>query len=284
MNQFKKGLGKGLDALIPKGTVFTSGRTVVNIDINKIVPNPKQPRTVFNEKELAELSASIKDKGIIQPILARMNKTGYELIAGERRLRAAKAAGLLTVPAIIKDFSDEESVQLALIENLQREDLNAIDEADAYNRLNLEYNWSQEEIAKRVGKSRSTVANMMRLLDLPGEILDGLRKDKISAGHARALLASPKEKQLQLYHEILNNKLNVRDIETIISPAQSKQNRKKKQKFMPQVFKDITESLMQYLGTKVRIYGKEDKGRIEIDFFSKEDFNRLVELIVKKEG
>ena len=207
MNQPKKGLGKGLDALIPRGKVFTSGRTVVKIDVTKVAPNPNQPRHSFDEKDLIELSESIKTTGVIQPILARMTKDGYELIAGERRLRATKMAGLDTIPAIIKDFSDEESVQIALIENLQRVDLNPVDEADAYNHLSLDFNWSQEEIAKKVGKSRSTVANMMRLLDLPGEILDGLRNNKISAGHARTLLAAPKEKQLGFYHEIIKNNL-----------------------------------------------------------------------------
>ncbi len=279
MNQPKRGLGKGLDALIPKGTVFTSGRTVVNVDITKVVPNPNQPRTIFREEELDQLSESIKTSGVIQPILARMTKAGYELVAGERRLRAAIKAGKPTIPAIIKDFSDEESIKIALVENLQRVDLNPIEEADAYNRLNSEFNWSQEEIAKKVGKSRSNVANMMRLLDLPGEILGGLKKNKITAGHARALLAAPKEKQLELYHQILKNKMNVRDIETVITP-QSRKRKKAKQKL--HIFKDIADYLILQLGTKVRIYGKPEKGKIEIDFFSKEDLNRILDLIGRR--
>ncbi|NQU18004.1 MAG: ParB/RepB/Spo0J family partition protein [Candidatus Saganbacteria bacterium] len=284
MNQPKKGLGKGLDALIPKGSVFTSGRTVVSIDITKVSPNPKQPRTTFDEKELLELSESIKDTGVIQPILCRMSKTGYELVAGERRLRASKLAGSTTIPAIIKDFSDEESVQIALIENLQRVDLNPVDEADAYNRLSLEFNWSQEQIAKKVGRNRSTIANMMRLLDLPGEILDGLRNSKISAGHARALLAAPKEKQLELYHYIIKNNLNVRDIETFLSSTHSKKQKRKIHRKTLDIFKDVVDNLMFSLGTKVRIYGTMEKGKIEIDYFSKEDLDRLIDLLTKKEA
>src|SRR3989339_377458 len=283
MNQPKKGLGKGLDALIPKGTVFTSGRTIVNIDITKIFPNPKQPRTTFNDADLAELAESIKGSGVIQPVLARMNKNGYELVAGERRLRAAKLAGSTTIPAIIKDFSDEESAQLALIENLQRLDLNPVADADASNRLSLEFNWSQDEIAKKVGKSRSPVANMMRILDLPGEVLDGLRSGKISAGHARTLLAAPKENQLDLYRQIISSNLTVRDIESVVSPvaAEGKKERKREKKY--NIFQDVVDQLMGCLGTKVRIYGSCEKGKIEIDFFSKDDLNRLLDLILKKE-
>lgn len=279
MNQPKRGLGKGLDALIPKGTVFTSGRTVVNIDITKVVPNPNQPRTIFREEDLDQLAESIKTSGVIQPILVRMTKTGYELVAGERRLRATKKTDKLTIPAIIKDFSDEDSVKIALVENLQRVDLNPVEEADAYNRLNSEFNWSQEEIAKKVGKSRSAVANMMRLLDLPGEILGGLRKNKITAGHARALLAAPKEKQLELYHQIISSQMNVRDIETVITP---KNHKHKKSKHKLHIFKDITDYLILQLGTKVRIFGKPEKGKIEIEFFSKDDLNRIIDLIGKK--
>ena len=283
MNQTRKGLGKGLDALIPKGTVFTSGRTVVNIEIDRVYPNPKQPRTQFNQADLEELAESISTTGVIQPILVRMKQDGYELVAGERRLRSAKIAGSNTIPAIIKDFTDEEAIQIALIENLQRVDLNPVEEADAYNRLSQDFNWSQEEIAKKVGKSRSAIANTMRLLDLPGEVLEGLRNNKISAGHARALLAMPHEKQLEYYHQIIIQGLSVRDLESQVPASGIVREKRKSKSRIAEIFKDVVENLMNYLGTKVRIYGTPEKGKIEIEFFSREDLDRILELILKME-
>ena len=189
MANLKKGLGRGLGALIPRGTVFTGGRTIVNIEIDKVVPNPRQPRTTFNAENLRDLANSIVEQGVIEPILIRMQQGRYELVAGERRLRAAKIAGMTSIPAIIKDFTDEQSLELSLIENLQREDLNPIDEAEGYARLTEEFNLTQEKISKKVWKDRSTITNMLRILVLPDEIKESLRNREISVGHARALLA-----------------------------------------------------------------------------------------------
>ena len=185
----KRGLGKGLGALIPQGSVFSGGRTIINIDIAKIVANPRQPRHTFAKERLEELANSIKEQGIIEPILTRMRNGKYELIAGERRLRASKIAGLTTIPSIIKNFSDEQSLELALIENLQREDLNPMDEAEGYAQLTKDFSLTQDQVAKKVGKSRSTITNLLRILSLPEKIKVSLRMDEISLGHARPLLA-----------------------------------------------------------------------------------------------
>lgn len=281
----KKGLGKGLSALIPKGSVFTGGRTIVNISIDSIVPNPRQPRTSFNESSLRELADSIKGSGVAQPILVRMRKGNYELVAGERRLRAAKIAGLSAIPAIIKDFSDEESIQLALIENLQREDLNPMDEAEAYGRLVSEFNLSQADIAKKVSKDRSTVGNMLRLLELPQEIQKSLRKEDLSVGHARALLSiTDKEKQLLLFRDIIKNKLSVRDIEVLIyggaksSTQPTKKSRAKS--ITTNQLKPWIDKLTTHLATKVRMHGTVNRGRIEIEYYSQEDLERILASIL----
>ncbi len=284
MGKSKRGLGKGLGALIPEQSVFTAGRTIVNIDIHKIVPNPRQPRTEFPHESLTELANSIKAQGIIEPILARMRNGRYELVAGERRFRAAKKAGLTTVPAIIKDFTDEESVEISLIENLQREDLNPMDESEAYVKLTKEFKLTQGEIAKRVGKDRSTVANMMRLTELPREVQVSLRKGQISVGHARPLLRlTDAADQLSAWKHILKNNLNVRDVELLMQgkPGKTTTHRRgKKRKFTKnEELNDLTELLTSHLGTKVRLYGSQNRGKIEIDYFSQEDLERLIELI-----
>ncbi|MFA4966876.1 MAG: ParB/RepB/Spo0J family partition protein [Candidatus Margulisiibacteriota bacterium] len=282
--QPKKGLGKGLNALIPQGSVFTGGRTIVNIDVNKIIPNPRQPRTQFNDESILELAESIKSKGIAQPILVRIKKDSYELVAGERRLRAAKKAGLSAVPAIIKDFSDEESIELALIENLQREDLNSMDEAEAYYRLMTEFKITQQEVAKKVGKNRSTVANMVRLMELPSEIKKSLRKEEITTGHARALLTiEDKDKQMLVFRDVIKNKLSVRDIEILVYGApkteEGKKGKKKKVEVKNPELQMFIEKLSGYLGTKVGIKGAVQRGRIEIEYYSQEDLERLLEII-----
>ncbi|MFH1577145.1 MAG: ParB/RepB/Spo0J family partition protein, partial [Candidatus Margulisiibacteriota bacterium] len=176
----KRGLGKGLGALIPQGSVFTGGRTIVNIDITKVVPNPRQPRSSFAKEGLEDLASSIKEQGVIEPILVRMRTGKYELVAGERRWRAAKQAGLTVIPSIVKDFTDEQSLELALIENLQREDLNPMDEAEGYSRLIQEFKLTQDQVAKKVGKNRTTVTNMLRILTLPEKIKHSLAKEEIS--------------------------------------------------------------------------------------------------------
>ncbi len=280
----KKGLGKGLGALIPEPSVLTGGRTIVNIDMGKIVPNPRQPRTEFDDGALHELAESIKSQGIAQPILTRIRNGKYELIAGERRWRAAKKAGLTVIPAIIKDFSDEESLEISLIENLQREDLNPMDEADGYVRLAEEFKLTQAEIAKKVGKDRSTVANMMRLTELPKEIQSSIRRGQITAGHARSLLSlkNPAD-QLSMWKEILKSNLTVRDVEQLSTGRGGRvagAGPGRKRKFTKnEELNDLTELLTSHLGTKVRIYGSRKRGKIEIDYFSQEDLERLIELI-----
>ncbi|MFA4906526.1 MAG: ParB/RepB/Spo0J family partition protein, partial [Candidatus Margulisiibacteriota bacterium] len=218
VNSSKRGLGKGLGALIPQGSVFTGGRTIVNVAIGNVVPNPRQPRTYFSKESLHELSESIKVQGIIEPVLTRMRNGKYELVVGERRLRAAKMAGLTVIPAIVKEFTDVQSLELSLIENLQREDLNPMDEAEGYARLSSEFGMIQEDIARRVGKDRSTVANLIRLLSLPKQIKESLRKKEITVGHARPLLTVEEaDRQLHFWHEIVKLHLNVRDTEILVT-------------------------------------------------------------------
>ncbi|MFH1826077.1 MAG: ParB/RepB/Spo0J family partition protein [bacterium] len=276
-----KGLGKGLGAIIPQGSVFAGGRTIVNLDVSKIIPNPRQPRTNFIKASLQELADSIKEQGVIEPILVRQKDGNYELVAGERRLRAAKIAGLATIPTIIKSFSDEQSMELALIENLQREDLNPMDEAEGYAKLAAEFKLTQEVIAKKVGKNRSTVANMIRLLNLPKEIKGSLRSGEISRGHARAILAEGEpEKQLVIWHQIVENKLNVRDVEVIAAaPDKAKKGGKKRPLTQNTELKDLVEKLTTHLGTKVSVFGSPERGKIEINYYSKEDLERILEVI-----
>lgn len=274
----KRGLGKGLGALIPETAVFTGGRTILNIDVNKILPNPRQPRAEISPESLNELASSIREQGIAQPILTRPRGEYFELVAGERRWRAAKKAGLRFIPAIVKDFSDEESLEIALIENLQREDLNPLDEAEAYLRLNKEFGLTQVEIAKRVGKDRSTVANTVRLLDLPPEIQASLRKGEITPGHARPLLSVEEPgKQLEIWKTVIRKGLNVREVEQLIQNNGRLPSTFRRQP-EPEIL-EIIDILTQHLGTKVRLHGTSQKGRIEVHYFSQADLERLVEQI-----
>lgn len=280
----KRGLGKGLGALIPQGSVFTGGRTIVNLDVNNVVPNPRQPRTHFAKEALHDLAESIKVQGIIEPILTRMRDGKYELVAGERRLRAAKLAGIAVIPAIVKDFTDEQSLELSLIENLQREDLNPMDEAEGYARLASEFGLTQEDISKRVGKDRSTVANMIRLLSLPKQIKESLRKSEITVGHARPLLGlEDAEKQIHFWREIVKGKLNVRDAEILVTGREEKPRAKKggrKRAFTQNAeLNSLVEQLTEHLATKVKIFGAPQRGRIEIEYYSQEDLERVLELI-----
>jgi ParB family chromosome partitioning protein len=283
----KRGLGKGLGALIPQGSVFVGGRTIVNIDITKVIPNPRQPRSGFAKDALQELANSIREQGVIEPILTRMRGGKYELVAGERRWRAAKLAGLPVVPSIVKEFTDEQSLELALIENLQREDLNPMDEAEGYSRLTTEFNLTQDQVAKKVGKNRSTVTNMLRLLSLPDKIKMSLRKGEISTGHARALLAlTEAAKQLAIWKEIISRNLNVRDVEILVTGKSTKPSIKKggrKRAFTKNAeLNAIVEKLTTHLGTKVKILGSPQRGRIEINYYSKEDLERLLEILFAK--
>lgn len=280
MNNQKRGLGKGLAALIPDNSVLTGGRTIINVDINKIIPNPRQPRGDFPHETLNELAESIRSQGVIEPILARPKNGKYELVAGERRWRAARKAGLTILPAIIKDFSDEESLELALVENLQREDLNPMEEAEAYAKLTAEFHQTQADIAKKVGKDRSTVANMMRLLELPKEIQASIRRSQISVGHARPILSVQGENEkLSLWRDILKNNLSVRDVEQIVHGDSTDRKLRKRKTIKNEELIDLTELLTTHLGTRVRIHGSIKKGKIEIGYFSQEDLERIIEVL-----
>jgi ParB family chromosome partitioning protein len=262
--------------------------TLANIDIAKIRPNPFQPRTDFDKDALEELTRSIVEKGVIQPITVRRADSGYEMITGERRLRAAQAARLKQIPAyIIVVDSDEEMLEMALIENIQREHLNPVEVATGYQRLMQDCHLSTEEIAKRVGKERSTVTNFIRLLKLPTKIQDGLRKDLIQMGHARALINLPSEKtQIRLYEKIVDGGFSVRKVEDIVKALAKRAVRhaKNAQSESNSNTSSIEEKLRQYLGTKATLHPKENgQGEIVIEYYSLEDLDRLIDLFAAAE-
>jgi ParB family transcriptional regulator, chromosome partitioning protein len=276
MEARRRALGRGLEALIP-GAVErapeppSAGVTTVRID--SIVANPYQPREHFSEEALEELAASIREKGLLQPLLVRRAGSTYQLIAGERRLRAAERAGLDRVPVTEREASEQESLELALIENLQREDLNAIEEAKAFQRLMSDFGLNQDEVARRVGKTRSSVSNSVRLLQLPAAIRRRIESGELSAGHARSLLAlRAAEPQAQIAEEVVRRRLSVRDTERLVrqraeEPAAAAGQRKA-----------VEDDLSRSLGTKVRIrQSKDGAGRIEIEFYSLAELNGLIE-------
>lgn len=277
----KRGLGKGLGALIPESEE-PDKNSIIEIKITDIEANEMQPRKSFDDETLADLSESIKEHGVVQPIIVRKLGNSYQIIAGERRWRAARMAGKRTIPAIVKECSNLEVMELALIENLQREDLNSIEEAQAYKSLIEEYNMTQEEISKKIGKSRPAIANSLRLLQLPQEIKNMIEEGKVTQGHARALLAIGSEKkQLEMAEKIINQQLNVRQIEKLV-----KETKHKKKKEIPfnnfQIeINQLEERLKAVLGTKVTIQHKNNKGKIEIEYYSNEDLDRILELLEK---
>jgi len=258
----RKALGRGLEALIPGET-----ERIENISVDKIEHSSYQPRMRFSEEKLNELARSIKEQGIMQPVLVRETKKGFELVYGHRRFEAAKLAGLEIIPAVIKDISDRELLEIALIENVQREDLNPVDEAKAYHRLNTEFGLTQENIAKRVGKDRSTITNRIRLLSLPENVLNALSSGKITEGHARALLSlkdkSVIERELK---RILKQKKTVRAVE-------------RRTKSVNPYIVQIENELSVLFGTKIKIIKGRKKGRIEIEFYSNNDLERILEML-----
>lgn len=291
-----RGLGKGLDALIPsaqmpKKTKETARDTEDKgqeklVKITKVEPNREQPRKNFDEDALQELADSIKQFGLLQPILVQDRQSYYEIIAGERRWRAAKLAGLKEVPVIIKSFTEQEIVEISLIENIQREDLNPIEEALAYKRLLTEFSLTQDEVAERVSKSRTTVTNSMRLLKLDERVQQMIIDDMITTGHARALISiEDKNIQYELAQKIFDEKLNVREVEKLVKNIQSpkpKKEPKKVNESLELVYRDIEERLKQSLGTKVSIQSKENgAGKMEIEFFSHEELERITEFFMK---
>ena len=284
----KGGLGKGLDSLIADkvGTSNekTDAKNEVMVNINKVEPNKEQPRKNFDEDALLELSESIKQFGVLQPLLVVDRKDYYEIIAGERRWRAAKMAGLKKVPVIIKDLTEQEIVEISLIENIQRENLNPIEEAIAYKRLLNEFNLKQDEVAERVSKSRTAVTNSMRLLKLSDDVQRMVIDEMITTGHARALLGveDPAE-QYNLAQRIFDEKLSVREVEKIVKNMGKPVKPKKEKvvdKSMQVIYDDISEKLKTQLGTKVNIVPKEDgSGKIEIEFYSHDELDRILDLM-----
>ena len=287
-----KGLGKGLDSLIPDVEVKPKGQqqegpeTLVNI--NKVEPNKEQPRKKFDEDALEELAESIKQFGLLQPIIVQQRDDYYEIIAGERRWRAAKKAGLKEVPVIIKHLTEQEIVEISLIENIQRENLNPIEEAMAYKRLLTEFNLKHDELAERVSKNRTTITNSMRLLKLNEEVQQMVVNEMISPGHARALLAiEDLDQQYEIACKVFDEKLSVRDTEKLVKNLGKPPKEKKvTPEVLQLIYRDIEDKLRVALGVKIGIIPKdEQKGKIEIDYYSQEELERIVELLtsVKQE-
>jgi ParB family chromosome partitioning protein len=280
----RTGLGKGLDALFPDigDADDKAGPAYFECEVDKIRPNPYQPRREFKEEELSELADSIGTQGILQPLLVRRTDSGYELIAGERRLRAARLAGMPKVPVIVKNISNPELIEISIIENIQRENLNPIEEAEAYQRLMDEFKLTQEKVSERVGKRRSTVANFLRLNHLPGEIKDAIKADRLSMGHARALLGAPNSPiQRKAFNEILARRLSVRETERLIQRLNSQAEPAPKRPERPEdiYFSSLEQDLSQHFGTKVQIRRSGKKGRLEIEFYNDEDLDRLLGLL-----
>ena len=295
----KSGLGKGLDSLIPSAGAKKSNpaksevkkevvvekvvkKEEVMLKITEVEPSREQPRKNFNEDALLELADSIKQFGIIQPLIVQKQDDYYEIIAGERRWRAAKLAGLKEVPVIIKNYTEQERVEIALIENIQREDLNPIEEALAFRRLLTEFELKQDELAERVSKSRTAVTNSMRLLKLDERVQQMVVDEKISTGHARALLAvEDKEQQYTLANKIFDEKLSVRETERLMKNFQKEKENKKSQKTENEfIYKGIEEKIKMILGTKVTVnHKKNNKGRIEIEYYSNEELERSMDLL-----
>ena len=289
----KSGLGKGLDSLITDKVGKSSVKEVIKpdttVDIDKVEPNKEQPRKNFDEDALLELSESIKQFGILQPLLVQDKDTYYEIIAGERRWRAAKLAGLKKVPVIIKKLTDQEIVEISLIENIQRENLNPIEEAIAYKRLLTEFNLKQDEVAERVSKSRTAVTNSMRLLKLNEKVQQMLVDEMLTTGHARALLGiEDQEEQYVIAQKIFDEKMSVRDIEKLVKKLQKEKSEKEKtvkqpvetNEQMQAIYHDLEEKMKTIFGTKVTINSKDmKKGKIEIEYYSSDELDHLMDLI-----
>ncbi|HUT54720.1 MAG TPA: ParB/RepB/Spo0J family partition protein [bacterium] len=277
----RKALGRGLDALIPAGGaegLEPAGGGLIQIELGRISPSPFQPRQRFPEAAIKELSESIKAQGILQPLVVRPRaKGGYELIAGERRLKAAKVAGLETVPALVRDVDDKSALELSLVENLQREDLGPLEEAQAYRRLLTEFGYTQEELSRRVGKDRATVANALRLLNLPEDIKNDLAEGRITAGHARAMLMAGTQAQMRRIRDAaVKDGISVREAERLAKAGPGKAPAKSVKAPRGDVdIRAMEERLLRELGTKVKIVKSKKGGRIEIQFYTAEDLDRI---------
>lgn len=290
----RKGLGKGIDAMISgdntktKQVVKEVVKEVDTIDINKIEPNNNQPRKNFNEDKIHELAESIKQHGLIEPLIVQKGKKGfYTIIAGERRWRAAREAGVKEIPVVVKDYSDQQVMEIALIENIQREDLNAIEEAEAYDRLIRDFNLKQDEVAERVSKSRVAITNSLRLLKLDERVREMIIEDKIKSGHARALLGvSDGDEQYKLAVMIFDNSMSVRETEKMVKKYLADKKKpvkevRKKDTQTELIYKDYEEKLKSVIGTKVNINNKgKGKGKIEIEYFSADEFDRIMTMMM----
>ena len=288
MSMQKKGLGRGLSALIPVAaeprTEPKQENSQFEVAIDRIVPSPLQPRRAFDETKIEELASSIRNQGIIQPLVVRPNGEQFELIAGERRWRAAIKAGLSRVPVVVRNATDHEALQLALVENLQREDLNAIEEANGYRRLQEEFHWSQEEMAAKVGKSRPAIANAMRLLALPAVVQQEVVLGNIPAGQARALLGLHTEPLIvSACREVIGKGLSTRETEKMVRHLLFGRRRRRLAPLIDPDLKSIVEELQRLLGTRVRLLPKarSAKGKIEIEYYSQADLGRIFETITK---
>ncbi|MBI4824367.1 MAG: ParB/RepB/Spo0J family partition protein [Nitrospirae bacterium] len=274
----KMALGKGLDALIPK-----SKEEIVLLDIERILPGKEQPRRIFREETLKELALSIKEKGVLQPVIvSRTGDGSFGIIAGERRLRASRLAGIKKIPAMIRDTTPEDSLEVALIENIQREDLGPIETAQAFQKLMKDFNLTQEQLSEKVGKERATVANYLRLLKLPEEVKALINDDKLSMGHARAILSlDERQTQINAAKTILKKGLSVREAEVLIKRLSS--DRKPFRKTAPRdpQISSLEEKLIRSLGTKVRLRHKGKRGSIEIEYYSLDELDRLLDILIQ---
>lgn len=287
-NNKKKALGKGLDALIPDMSTLEEApkeiapRVFFQCDIDLIQPNPFQPRLRFAEEELAELAESIKTQGILQPLLVRNAERGYELVAGERRLRAARLAQLGAVPVMVRDISDSQLLEMSIVENIQREDLNPMEEAEGFHRLITEFQLTQEQAADRVGKSRSSVTNFLRLRSLAEPIKAAIQDGKLSMGHARAILGLPSAAmQNSVFREVIERGLSVRQTESLVKRLKEikKSPQEKEETSVDRQLQVLSEGLSRHFGTKVQIKRSGQKGRVEIEFYNDKDLERLLEML-----
>ncbi len=278
----KKGLGKGLGALISNESM-EDNIGVLELKINEIEPNAAQPRKLFDDEKLLQLSESIKQHGIIQPIIVKKDSSIYTIIAGERRWRAAKLAGLSTIPALVKDFTELQVMEVALIENLQREDLNPIEEANAFINLMNEFNLTQEQIAEKIGRSRSAIANTIRLLGLSNDVKKFIVSGELTSGHARTLVIIENEElQKSAAEYIINNKLSVRETENYIKSILHKKEKNKNTKSENLEYKYVEDKLKNILGTKVKLNANKNKGKIVIEYYSNDELDRLLDYFYNK--
>lgn len=274
-----KGLGKGISALFPSEDIV-NGDTVELIAVSKLVANPYQPRKNFDEDSLKELSISIKEHGIIQPIVVCPKGKKYEIVVGERRYRAAKLAGLTEIPAIIKELNEQEMMELAILENLQREDLTPIEEAEAYQSLMVNLNVTQDQLAKRLGKSRPHIANLVRLLQLPEDVRDFVNEGKLSMGQGRTLLGLKNKHRIpELAQKVMRDHINVRQLEMLVQQINEPVSRETKEKKKDIFVRETESHLREFFGTQVQISKNKKKGKIEIEFYSEDDLQRILDLL-----